>query len=35
MTVGALGWSILETLLLLKLYRCYANRTLVNQMADD
>ena len=35
MTVGALGWSILETLLLLKLYRCYANPTLVNQMADD
>ena len=35
MTVGALGWSILETLLLLKLYHCYANPTLVNQMADD
>ena len=35
MTVGALGWSILETLLLLKLYRCFSNPTLVNQMADD
>ena len=35
MTVGALGWSILETLLILKLYRCYANPTLLYQMADD
>ena len=35
MTVGALGWSILENILLLKLYRCYANPTLENQMVDD
>jgi len=35
MTVGALGWSILENILLLKLCRCYANPTLENQMADD
>jgi len=35
MTVGALGWSILENILLLKLYPCYANPTLENQMADD
>jgi len=35
MTVGALGWSILENILLLKLYPCYANPTVENQMADD
>ena len=35
MTVGALGWSILENIFLLKLYPCYANPTLENQMADD
>lgn len=36
MTVGALGWSILDYPLLLdKLYPCYANFILISQMADD